>query len=329
MLDAAAFDGPVLSVRDLTISFPHSSGRRITVVRDVGFDVMPGEIVGLVGESGSGKSITARAILRLLPDSATTTGEVRLSGEDVGGMSEKRLRSVRGSSVSMIFQDPMTSFDPVHRIGEQIAEAITTHHPGRRRGLGEKVGALLAQVGIAPSRARAYPHELSGGMRQRAMTAMAVANGPALMIADEPTTALDVTVQDQVMQLMRDLNQSSGTAILLITHNIAVVASLCRRLVVLYAGRVMEDGPTEALLANPRHPYTWSLLRSVPRLDRPAERLVAITGQPPDPAAPPPGCMFQPRCPRAVARCAEAEPPLGPVGAGHHVRCWRPMDEAA
>jgi oligopeptide/dipeptide ABC transporter ATP-binding protein len=208
---------------------------------------------------------------------------------------------------------------------------MALHGKVERRTLRERTWSLLESVGIAnpTQRARAYPHEFSGGMRQRALTAMAVANGPALLIADEPTTALDVTVQDQILQLMRDLNEKSGTAILLITHNIAVVASLCRRLVVLYAGRVMEDGPTEALLANPRHPYTWSLLRSVPRLDRPTERLVAITGQPPDPAAPPPGCMFQPRCPRAVARCAEAEPPLGAVGPGHHVRCWRPMDVAA
>lgn len=329
MPDAATFDGPVLSVRDLTISFPHASGRRVTVVDGVGFDVMPGEIVGLVGESGSGKSITARAVLRLLPSAAVVSGVIRLSGEDVGSMSEKRLRALRGSTVSMIFQDPMTSFDPVHRIGEQIAEAITVHRSKPRRALAERVGALLAQVGIAPSRARAYPHELSGGMRQRAMTAMAVANGPALMIADEPTTALDVTVQDQVMQLMRDLNGSSGTAILLITHNIAVVASLCSRLVVLYAGRVVEDGPTDALLANPRHPYTWCLLRSVPRLDQPADRLVAIAGQPPDPAAPPSGCRFQPRCPRAIARCTDEEPPLGSMAQGHHARCWRPMDEAA
>jgi oligopeptide/dipeptide ABC transporter ATP-binding protein len=329
MPDAAGFDGPVLSVRDLTISFPHPSGRRVMVVRGVGFDVMPGEIVGLVGESGSGKSITARAILRLLPSTAAIAGTIRLSGEDVGAMSEKRLRSLRGSAVSMIFQDPMTSFDPVHRIGDQIAEAITVHHARRRRALADKVGDLLARVGIARSRGRAYPHELSGGMRQRAMTAMAVANGPSLMIADEPTTALDVTVQDQVMQLMREMNETSGAAILLITHNIAVVASLCRRLVVLYAGCVMEDGPTAALLANPRHPYTWSLLSSIPRLDRPANRLTAIAGQPPDPANPPAGCLFQPRCPRAVARCAEAEPPLTVIAPGHHARCWQPMDEAA
>lgn len=318
---------PVLSVRNLTVSFPHGSGRRVTVVDKVGFDVMPREIVGLVGESGSGKSVTARAVMRLLPASAAISGQVRLSGEDVVEMPEKRLRALRGSVVSMIFQDPMTSFDPMHRIGAQIKEAIAVHRPGR--GLAAQAEALLSRVGIAPARGRAYPHELSGGMRQRAMTAMAVANGPALMIADEPTTALDMTVQDQVMQLMRDLNAESGTAIMLITHNIAVVASLCSRLVVLYAGRVVEDGPAEALLTAPRHPYTWSLLRSVPRLDRPADRLVAIAGQPPDPAERPAGCQFQPRCPRAVARCAETEPPLAAIGTGHHVRCWRPMEDAA
>ena len=318
---------PVLSVRDLTVSFPHGHGRRVTVVDKVGFDVMPGEIVGLVGESGSGKSITARAVMRLLPKNAVIGGLVQLAGEDVMAMTEKRLRALRGSVVSMIFQDPMTSFDPVHRIDAQIKEAIAVHRPGR--GLTAQVGLLLSRVGIAPARGRAFPHELSGGMRQRAMTAMAVANGPALMIADEPTTALDVTVQDQVMQLMRNLNAASGTAILLITHNIAVVASLCSRLIVLYAGRVVEDGPAEALLTAPRHPYTWSLLRSVPRLDRPADRLVAIVGQPPDPADRPAGCQFQSRCPRAAAKCAETEPPLALTGAGHHTRCWRPMEDAA
>jgi oligopeptide/dipeptide ABC transporter ATP-binding protein len=318
---------PVLSVRDLTVSFPHASGRRVTVVDKVGFDVMAGEIVGLVGESGSGKSITARAVMRLLPGSAAISGQIRLANEDVLAMTEKRLRALRGSVVSMIFQDPMTSFDPVHRIGAQIKEAIAVHRPRHR--LAAQVGSLLARVGIAPARGRAFPHELSGGMRQRAMTAMAIANGPALMIADEPTTALDVTVQDQILQLMRDLNAGSGTAILLIAHNIAVVASLCSRLIVLYAGRVVEDGPADALLTEPRHPYTWSLLRSVPRLDKPTDRLVAIAGQPPDPAERPAGCQFQPRCPRAVSRCAEMEPPLAAIATGHHVRCWRPMEAAA
>ncbi len=329
----AAAVGPVLSVRDLVISFPHASGPRVRVVDGVGFDVMPGEIVGLVGESGSGKSMTARAALRLLPAGARLEGSITLAGEDVGALSERRLRTLRGAVASMIFQDPMTSFDPVHRVGAQIAEAIAVHRRTPRRRLRDRVAALLDDVGIAPARARAFPHELSGGMRQRAMTAMAVANGPALMIADEPTTALDVTVQDQVMQLMRDLNRQHGTAILLITHNIAVVASLCTRLVVLYAGRVVEDGPTEALLAAPRHPYTWSLLQSVPRLDRPTDRLVSIPGQPPDPAALPGGCTFHPRCPRAVPRCAEQEPPLAPLapqlGTRHRARCWLPMETAA
>ena len=326
---AAVLADPVLSVRDLSVSFPHPSGRRITVVDGIGFDIMPGEIVGLVGESGSGKSITARATLRLLPPGARLGGAIRLAGHDVLALDERGLRALRGAAAAMIFQDPMTSFDPVWRVGTQIAEAIAVHHPGRPRSLTRRVAGLLASVGIAPARARAYPHELSGGMRQRAMTAMAIANGPALLIADEPTTALDVTVQDQVLQLMRTLNEASGTAILLITHNIAVVASLCRRLVVLYAGRVVEDGPADELLAAPRHPYTWALLQSVPRLDRPSARLLAIPGQPPDPADPPPGCRFQPRCHRATSRCTQAEPPLVADGsAAHHVRCWHPMEAA-
>jgi peptide/nickel transport system ATP-binding protein len=190
---------------------------------------------------------------------------------------------------------------------------------------------LLERVGIArpKERARAYPHEFSGGMRQRAVTAMAVANDPVLLIADEPTTALDVTVQDQIIDLLLDLNRRSNTAILVITHNIALVASLCRRVLVMYAGRIVEDGPTEAVLAAPRHPYTWSLLQSVPRLDREIERLTAIPGQPPDPAAPPSGCRFQPRCRFAVERCIREEPPLEDVETGHRVRCWVPLSSLA
>jgi peptide/nickel transport system ATP-binding protein len=309
---------PVLSVRDLRVSFPAA-----TVVDGVSFDVMPGEIVGVVGESGSGKSMTAKSVLRLLPKTARLTGSVRFRGDEVLAMSPAEMRSLRGALVSMVFQDPMTSFNPVLRIGDQIAEAMTLHAKVPRKTLRERVQALLESVGIgnAAQRARAYPHEFSGGMRQRALTAMAVANGPALLIADEPTTALDVTVQDQILQLMRDLNGTSGTAILLITHNIAVVASLCRRLIVMYAGRVVEDGPTDEILTAPRHPYTWSLLQSVPRLDRAADRLVAIKGQPPDPAAPPTGCRFHPRCPWAETRCTEAEPTLDEIAPGHHVRC--------
>jgi peptide/nickel transport system ATP-binding protein len=309
---------PVLSVRDLRVSFPTAA-----VVDGVSFDVMPGEIVGVVGESGSGKSMTARSVLRLLPKTATLTGSIRFRGEEVLGMSPAEIRAMRGALVSMVFQDPMTSFNPVLRIGDQIAEAMALHGRVPRRTLRERVKGLLESVGIADAgqRAKAYPHEFSGGMRQRALTAMAVANGPALLIADEPTTALDVTVQDQILQLMRDLNDRSGTAILLITHNIAVVASLCRRVIVMYGGRVVEDGPTDEVLTSPRHPYTWSLLQSVPRLDRAADRLVAIQGQPPDPAAPPAGCRFGPRCPWAEARCTETEPALDEIAPGHHLRC--------
>ena len=221
---------PLLSVRDLRVSFPTA-----TVVDGVSFDVQAGEIVGVVGESGSGKSMTARSVLRLLPKTARTEGSIRFRGAEVFEMSEADIRATRGALAAMVFQDPMTSFNPVLRIGDQIGEAITLHAKVGRRSLRDRIAGLLTSVGIGrpAERARAYPHEFSGGMRQRALTAMAVSNGPALLIADEPTTALDVTVQDQILELMRDLNGRSGTAILLITHNIAVVASLCRRVIVM------------------------------------------------------------------------------------------------
>jgi len=322
---------PVLSIRDLRISFARADAPAVTVVDGIGFDILPGEIVGVVGESGSGKSMTARSVLRLVPKTAELAGSIRFRGQEVLEMSPAEIQAMRGALVSMVFQDPMTSFNPVLRIGEQIGEAITVHHRTGRAKLGERVAGLLSSVGILKpkERARAYPHEFSGGMRQRALTAMALANGPALLIADEPTTALDVTVQDQILQLLRDLNEQSGTAILLITHNIAVVASLCRRLIVMYAGRVVEDGPTDVVLARPQHPYTWSLLQSVPRLDRPAGRLTAIKGQPPDPAAPPSGCRFHPRCPWVEQRCIDAEPALDTAGLGHVARCWVRMDNVA
>jgi oligopeptide/dipeptide ABC transporter ATP-binding protein len=314
----------VLSVRDLRIGFPRAHAADVTVVDGVSFEVMQGEIVGLVGESGSGKSMTARAALRLIPKNAVVSGSIRFRGADILSMSDDEIRAMRGAVVSMVFQDPMTSFNPVLTIGEQIGEAISIHTPVGRNKLATRVEDLLASVGITQGarRARNYPHEFSGGMRQRASIAMAVANDPALLIADEPTTALDVTVQDQILQLMRGLNEKSGTAILLITHNIAVVASLCQRLIVMYAGRIVEDGPTEQVLSDPQHPYTWSLLQSVPRIDETRDRLVAITGQPPDPAEPPSGCRFHPRCPWAEPRCAEAEPALGAVGPSHSARCF-------
>ena len=322
---------PILSVEGLRIAFPGRGGAEVTVVDGVSLSVEAGELVGIVGESGSGKSMTARAVLGLTPDAARVTGRIRFRGEDVLGMAPERLRALRGGQAAMVFQDPMTSFNPVLTIGDQIGEAVTLHRHLPRASLLARVRELLSRVAIpdAAARARAYPHEFSGGMRQRAVTAMALANDPALLIADEPTTALDVTVQDQILRLLREMNARDGTAVLLITHNIAVVASLCRRVVVMYAGRVVEDGPVEGILDDPQHPYTWSLLRSVPRLDRPSGRLVAIRGQPPDPAAMPGGCKFHPRCPWAEARCAVEEPPLDDVGAGHRARCWVLMRNAA
>jgi oligopeptide/dipeptide ABC transporter ATP-binding protein len=321
-----AIPPPLLSVHDLRIAFEREGS---VVVDCVSFDVSPREIVGIVGESGSGKSMTARAVLRLVPAAATLTGGIQFKGEDVLEMRPERLRAFRGAQVAMIFQDPMTSFNPVLRVGDQIKEAIAIHDSFAGKTLAGRVTALLARVGIANPRERArnFPFEFSGGMRQRALTAMAVANGPALLIADEPTTALDVTVQDQIMQLMRDLNRQSGTAILLITHNIAVVASLCQRVIVMYAGRVVEDGPVETVFASPRHPYTKLLLRSVPRLDQKPGRLVAIDGLPPDPANPPPGCRFAPRCPWVRPLCEQREPALEAAGPDHRARCDVPLPD--
>jgi oligopeptide/dipeptide ABC transporter ATP-binding protein len=276
--------------------------------------------------------MTARAILRLFPKAARArSGTIRFQDDNVFEMPAARLRAMRGGAAAMVFQDPMTSFNPVLRIGAQIAEALRLHADRNRTGsVANKVADLLRRVGIHDPnrRARGYPHEFSGGMRQRALIAMAVANGPNLLIADEPTTALDVTVQDQIMDLLRDLNERSGMSILLITHNIAVVASLCSRVIVMYAGRVVEDGPTETVLANPSHPYTALLLQSVPRVDREQARLVSISGQPPDPAAPPAGCRFHPRCPYAEPLCIREEPELDALQPGHRARCWKPLGAA-
>jgi oligopeptide/dipeptide ABC transporter ATP-binding protein len=321
-------EAPVISVSGLSVEFKRPDGSSYRVVDNVSFDVGRQEIVGIVGESGSGKSLTARSILRLVPPNAKVGGQVRFKDTNVFDLSPGALQKLRGGEIAMVFQDAMTSFNPVLRIGDQIQETLALHNPGKsRKSMSQRVVELLQRVGIlgAKKRARAYPHEFSGGMRQRALTAMALANDPVLLIADEPTTALDVTVQDQIMDLLRDLNTRNGTSILLITHNISVVASLCSRVIVMYAGAVVEDGSVEQVLTKPAHPYTWSLLRSVPRLEKSTGRLTAISGHPPDPQSLPPGCKFTPRCPFAIARCSEAAPSLDHLGAGHHVRCWLPM----
>ena len=292
--------------------------------------------MGIVGESGSGKSITALSILRLVPEPGQIVGGRILFGtetrrKDVLQMSDEDIREFRGNDVAMIFQDPMTSMNPVLKVGYQIREAMAAHHRFSPQQAVQRVVPMLEKVRIPAARQRAssYPHQFSGGMRQRAMIAMGLSNEPNLLIADEPTTALDVTVQAQIIELLRDLNREMGTAIILITHNLAVVASLCTRVIVMYAGRVVEQGPTRKIFKSPQHPYTWSLLRSIPRLDEGKHaKLLNIAGLPPDLSNPPPGCKFHPRCRFRVDRCLEEEPPLGEVDEAQLARCWVLMRNA-
>jgi peptide/nickel transport system ATP-binding protein len=315
----------LLSVQDLKTQFFTSRGV-VHAVDGVSLHIDEGETLGVVGESGCGKTMTALSVLRLVPEPGRiVSGHIWYRDRDVTKMSPEDIRKFRGDDVAMIFQDPMTSLNPVTKVGGQILEAMTAHDrfsPGESLG---RVVPLLKRVRIpsAERRTKDFPHQFSGGMRQRAMTAMGLANEPGLIIADEPTTALDVTVQAQIIQLLRQLNRELGTAIMLITHNMALVASLCQRVVVMYAGRVVEEGPVEQIFENPQHPYTWSLLRSVPRVDEARKtRLVSISGLPPDLVRLPPGCKFHPRCPFRVDRCSQEEPLLGDVGPGQRARCW-------
>jgi oligopeptide/dipeptide ABC transporter ATP-binding protein len=324
---------PLLEIEGLSVEFKSPNGDSFRAVDGVSMKIGAGEVVAIVGESGSGKSVTARAILRLVPHPGRIrAGTIVFEGRDIVRMPQAQVRALRGQRIAMIFQDPMSSLNPVLRVGTQLAEAISLHASLPGAAIRRRVLDLLKRVGIPvpAERARSYPHEYSGGMRQRAMIAMGIANSPALLIADEPTTALDVTIQDQIITLMRDLNRASGTAILLITHNVALVASLCSRVFVMYAGRIVEEGPTEAIFRAPQHPYTWSLLRSVPRVDAAGQkRLLAIRGQPPSPRDTLAGCKFHPRCPFAINRCKEDEPPLETVGTDHAARCWVLMKNVA
>jgi len=285
-----------------------------------------GETLGIVGESGSGKSMTALSILNLVPEPGRISGgKILFKNRDVVTMTSGDLLEYRGGDVAMIFQDPMTSLNPVLRVGFQIEEAMRAHSRFDKRQAKARVIPLLERVRI-PSpkqRARDFPHQFSGGMRQRAMIAMGLANEPSMLIADEPTTALDVTVQAQILELLKELNRELGTAIILISHNVAVISSLCTRVMVMYAGRVVESGPTRQVFDHPEHPYTWSLLRSVPRVDeRRHERLISIQGMPPDLSRLPTGCTFHPRCQFKVERCLREEPPLVEVAADQEARCW-------
>jgi oligopeptide/dipeptide ABC transporter ATP-binding protein len=316
---------PLLRVQDLHTQFQTSDGV-VKAVDGVSFEVNRGETVGIVGESGCGKSVTALSILGLVPEPGRiTSGRILFAEEDVTKMDAEELREFRGREVAMIFQDPMTSLNPVLKVGFQVEEAMAAHDRFTRKQAHDRVVPLLRQVRIpaAEQRAKDYPHQFSGGMRQRGMIAMGLSNEPSLLIADEPTTALDVTVQAQIIELLRDLNQELGTAIILITHNMAVVASLCQRVLVMYAGRIVESGPTRQIFKNPQHPYTWSLLRSIPRVDeREHNKLLTIAGLPPDLIRPPSGCLFHPRCRFRVERCTQEEPPLEEVDANQEARCW-------
>jgi oligopeptide transport system ATP-binding protein len=316
---------PLLEVHDLKTVFPTRDGV-VKAVDGVSFRLDPGETLGIVGESGSGKSVTALSIMRLLQRPGKIVGgKVMYSGRDLTQVSEGEMRDIRGQEIAMIFQDPMTSLNPVFRTGWQVAEPVRLHQ-GMDKGRAMQVAVdMLEKVGIPSpeSRARDYPHQFSGGMRQRAMIAMGLTTLPKVLIADEPTTALDVTIQAQILQLLRDVNRDFGTATILITHNLGVVAGMCERIMVMYAGRIVESGPTVDVFANPKHPYTWSLLRSIPRLDAEAhEPLKPIEGLPPDLMSLPSGCAFHPRCPFKVERCSRDTPELNRVGDTQLAACW-------
>jgi oligopeptide/dipeptide ABC transporter ATP-binding protein len=297
----------------------------VPVLEDVSFTVGEGEVVGLVGESGSGKSVTALAILGLLGEQGRVdAGEIRLEGRDLVPLLEREWLGVRGRRVAMVFQEPMTSLNPLLPVGFQVAEVLEEHLGLPRRRAHGRAVELLRDVGIPDPerRVRDYPHQLSGGMRQRVMLAMAMACRPRLLIGDEPTTALDVTIQAQILALLRDLGRAAGTALLLISHDLGVVAAMASRIVVMYAGQVVEEAPARELFARPRHPYTRLLLAAVPRVRERRARLSAIAGSIPPPSALPVGCRFHPRCPDAIPVCREAAPALEPCGPDARVRCW-------
>jgi peptide/nickel transport system ATP-binding protein len=317
--------GPLLSVEDLRVVFPGTDGRKTFAVDGVSFSAERGSTLGIVGESGCGKSVTSLAIMGLLPKGgAEVSGRVTFDGMELLSQADRVMRALRGERLAMIFQEPMTSLNPSYTVGDQIVEAITAHRKLSKREAEKHGIEMLRRVRIPTPEARFhdYPHKLSGGMRQRVMIAMALACDPDLLIADEPTTALDVTIQAQILDLMRQLREESGAAIILITHDLGVVAEVCDEVLVMYAGQVVERAPVEELFRFPQHPYTVGLLGALPRLDRRRPRLAAIEGTVPNMTAPPEGCRFQARCPFRIPKCAEL-PPLIPIEAAHLSRCWR------
>jgi peptide/nickel transport system ATP-binding protein len=321
---------PLLEVKDLKTSFFTARGE-VRAVDGVSFSVAPGKLTGIVGESGSGKTVSVLSIMRLLPASGRVVGgSITLDGSDLLRLSEPEMRAIRGARIAMIFQEPMTSLNPVFTVGSQIGESIRLHQRTTRAETRNRTIEALQMVGIADPerRIRDYPHQMSGGMRQRVMIAMALACNPKLLIADEPTTALDVTVQAQILDLMRALRDETGAAIMLITHDLGVIAELAQDVIVMYAGKVVERAEVAALFADPQHPYTVGLLGSIPKLHADQPRLATIEGMVPNPLDMPPGCRFNPRCPFAIDKCRASEPPLAEVKPGHFSACWRaPLED--
>ena len=322
---------PLLTVEDLRVSFATEEGV-VQAVDGVSLELAAGEVLAVVGESGSGKSVTAMTLMGLSRSpNARFEGTAHYKGTELINASEDELRRIRGAEIAMIFQDPMTSLNPVQRIGKQIIEQIQEHEGLPDQQARERTVELLERVGIPRARERVdnYPHEFSGGMRQRVMIALALSCNPAVLIADEPTTALDVTIQAQILQRMRDLRAETGAAVILVTHDLGVVADIADRIAVMYAGRIVEEGTLDQIFYDPQHPYTWGLLGSIARLDRPkAQRLTAIDGQPPSLIHRPQGCNFRPRCPHAFDRCRAEDPALtDKVGGGHLDACHLSVDD--
>ena len=314
----------LLSVRDLTVEYT-SEGEVVHAVNHVSFDLARGSTIGLVGETGAGKTSIARGILRILPEppARVPSGEIVFEGTNLLTLREEEMQKIRGKEISMIFQDPMTALNPIMRVGEQIAEVVRLHEHCSKAESTKKAKEMLEMVGIPGERYYEYPHQFSGGMKQRVVIAMALACNPTLLLADEPTTALDVTIQAQVLDMIRDLRQKLGTSMIMITHDLGIVAEVCDTVAVVYAGEVVEYGTKEQIFDNPLFPYTIGLFGSLPDLTSDVERLSPIEGLPPDPSDLPRGCAFHPRCPHACEACEKAHLPLTDVGGGHLCRCNR------
>ncbi len=325
-------ESPLLELRNLSTHYISQGGSRVVrAVDDVSLSLRAGETLGIVGESGSGKSTLALSMMRVLPPAARiTNGQLLLNGEDLVPKSDDEMRHIRGKQIAMILQDPMASLNPLFTIGDQVGEPLRLHEGASRRSAWERAIGLLKAVRIPSpeTRVKQYPHEMSGGMRQRIVGAIGISCEPRLLIADEPTTSLDLTIQAQYLKLLRDLQAEHNLGLIFITHNLGIVARMCDQLAVMYAGRIVETGPVSDVFNRPAHPYTAALLRSIPRMTQARERLTAIEGQPPDPSTLPPGCAFAGRCPSAFDRCRREAPPVMDVAPGRNARCWLVEDQA-